>query len=134
MRKLKTERPAFIPNGEAPVPIGPVSPTVDVPTGEVIPPEQLRLEPPPLPPQFNKPVGPPPPPPELPTDYDGYVELCKRVSRGQMSDKALIWANLAQAEALMSIAEELGRVGDLLEGFAALTEKTSKKQKKPKEG
>ncbi len=53
---------------------------------------------------------PPGPEPFIPSDYAGYVEKAKVVSRGAMTDKAQLWAMLAQAEAT-------NRLADLLEEF-----------------
>lgn len=61
--------------------------------------------PPPLPPQMNAPVGPPPPHPELPMDYEGFMELAKKVSRGTMTDKAQLWVGMALADALNRLAD-----------------------------
>lgn len=49
----------------------------------------------------------------LPTSFEGYVELAKRVSRGAMTDKAQLWATLALAAAA-------DRQADLLEELIAL--------------
>ncbi len=62
---------------------------------------------PPAPPQLNAPVGPPPPEVVLPTTFEGYIELAKKVSRGEMTDKALIWVGMGQAEATNRIANAL---------------------------
>lgn len=65
-------------------------------------------------PPMNRPVGPPPPEVELPTTFEGFVDLAKKVSRGTMTDKALIWVGLAQAMALNRIGEELTELVDAL--------------------
>jgi hypothetical protein len=63
---------------------------------------------------MNAPVGPPPQAVELPTDYQGYVDLAKRVSRGSMTDKALIWVGLAQAQATKEVADRLDELLEML--------------------
>jgi len=77
-------------------------------------PTLVEQELPPPPPQMNAPVGPPPPPGEIPNDYQGYVDLAKKASRGAMTEKALIWVGLAQAAAM-------NRIGDLLEELVEFT-------------
>jgi len=85
---------------------------------------------PPPPPQMNAPVGPPPQAVELPTDYEGYVDLAKRVSRGSMTDKALIWVGLAQAQATYEVAGLLAELVDALHVLAVEKKKTPKSKLK----
>lgn len=72
---------------------------------------------PPPPPQMNAPVGPPPPAPELPTDFEGYVRLAKAVSRGSMTDKAMIWVGLAQATAVNNLSFQVQGIEQSLGEF-----------------
>ncbi len=57
----------------------------------------------------NEQLVPPPPEPELPTTYEGYVDLAKQVGRqsGPLQQKAMLWAALAQAEATNRLADGL---------------------------
>jgi len=63
---------------------------------------------PPAPPQMNRPVGPPPVEEKIPTDFEGLLELATKVGLGAMTNKAQVWATLAQAVAV-------NRQSDLIE-------------------
>jgi len=109
MKPVKMKRPTFAPNVSNGVPTHAVS------AAEAFVPESKKEPPlPPPPPQMTAPVGPPPVAAELPTDYEGFVELAKKVSRGAMTDKALLWANLAQAAAQNRIADQLDELLEFL--------------------
>jgi len=75
------------------------------------------------------PIGPPPQETPLPDDFEGYVELCKMVSRGAMTDKALIWATLAQAVAQKALAD---RMEELLEYLGAYDENEEELDEPPR--
>ncbi len=106
MKKIRMDR---IPNGvNAPVPVGPAP----VPVTHFEKEATDAYNGPPLPVQMNAPVGPPPPIEELPTDFEGYIDLAKQVSRGVMTDKAQLWAMLAQATQLERIARALENLVD----------------------
>ncbi len=80
----------------------------------VPPPDQEDEKPlPPPPPQFNKPVGAPPDELKAPDDFEGYMHWAKEARRGRM-DMAMLWAQLAQADAMDRVASELNRLNEFL--------------------
>ncbi len=96
MKRIKVPHngvPVQVPVTKFEPPAPPTPPAIGRPEVE----EGAHL--PPAPAQINAPVGPPPVAAPLPEDYAGYVALAKRVSTGAMTDKALLWATLALADA-----------------------------------
>ncbi len=72
---------------------------------------------PPMPAHIGAVTPPTEPEPELPTTFEGFVELSKLVAKRQgPSEKSALWASLAQAMATKQLAEKLE---DLLEFLGA---------------
>jgi hypothetical protein len=77
----------------------------------LVPPNHPAL--PPGPPQMNKPVGPPPAPVEAPRTYEECFEMARRAATGQ-TEKAHLWAMLAQAQATKQLADKLDALNEYI--------------------
>ncbi len=89
-------------------------PVSSLPPQDVVPAAQAFVEAPkevqapPLPAHMTQPIVAPPPEPELPTTFEGFVELSKLVSKRQGPvEKSILWATLAQATATKQVADRL---------------------------